>query len=312
MFAGRGMSSVNQYKNVMGIYPQGWRVSIVFRHEAEKKEVLVRLMGTLRQEIPSDPKPGDPKPGDPKPPAPPKPAADSPASKMFDGSKPDYANFYFNKLERDKLLAAAKKQGDFTSLTGDWEIKATGAIKGNRKASATFTIKGKDKHDVIEANLDDLVYSLEPVAVNQPEGAVVSPPGSGGLLMAMYMYRQLLVYGPDPKSGFTEFAHGGSEPYYLPAPEGQRPDWAKLRVDCNVIRARLGTATGKFYFTQKDNTLIGYEVETDKMKDPCEVYLSEYQKVGDRMLPGKMQVRQGDKVFADLTIAAAGYKLSAK
>src|SRR5437868_5445117 len=63
-FAGRPMAgaSVNQYKNVLGLFPKGWRVPLVYRHEAdgksEKREVLVRLMGVQRQELPGQPQGG--------------------------------------------------------------------------------------------------------------------------------------------------------------------------------------------------------------------------------------------------------------
>src|SRR5437764_4085531 len=77
-FAGRPMASVNQYKNVLGIYPKGWRLPLIYRRENQKHEILVRLMGVLpkggvedRPERPERPRPGRPGrpggPGDPEP-----------------------------------------------------------------------------------------------------------------------------------------------------------------------------------------------------------------------------------------------------
>src|SRR4051794_30997158 len=75
-FNGRPVSSVNQYKNILGLYPKGWRVPIKFRRENDKnqtetKETLVRLMGIIRQEVSDQaeakPAPG-PRPGGPRPP----------------------------------------------------------------------------------------------------------------------------------------------------------------------------------------------------------------------------------------------------
>ena len=35
-FAGRPMTSVNQYKNVLGIYPRGWRLPLAYRRDNEQ------------------------------------------------------------------------------------------------------------------------------------------------------------------------------------------------------------------------------------------------------------------------------------
>ena len=50
-FAGRPVLSTNQYKNVLGIYPKGWRLPLTYRRDNKKHEVLVRLMGILPKEM---------------------------------------------------------------------------------------------------------------------------------------------------------------------------------------------------------------------------------------------------------------------
>ena len=40
---------------------------------------------------------------------------------MYEAKK-GYANWYFNELAQDKLLAAAKKHGDFAGVPGKWVI----------------------------------------------------------------------------------------------------------------------------------------------------------------------------------------------
>src|SRR5436189_3996887 len=52
-FADRHLGSVNHYRNVLGIYPRGWRVPIEYRRGRDKKETLVRLMGVQRKELPN-------------------------------------------------------------------------------------------------------------------------------------------------------------------------------------------------------------------------------------------------------------------
>src|SRR5205823_4042805 len=118
-FAGRPMTSVNQFKNIVGIFPKGWRMPMSFRHNNDKKEALVRLRGYLALEVNDQGKPKEaqpapqPKPRDPKDPKKPveKPK-DSPAAKLYE-PKPGFANYYFNKQHRDRLMAGFKKHGDF-------------------------------------------------------------------------------------------------------------------------------------------------------------------------------------------------------
>ena len=78
--------------------------------------------------------------GPPKParPAPHKPISDSPAAKLYE-AKPGFANYYFNRQARDRLLDGFRKHGDFTKLPKAWTVEADGDIKG-RKAKAVFTL----------------------------------------------------------------------------------------------------------------------------------------------------------------------------
>src|SRR5438105_3681934 len=111
-FAGRPTLTVNQYKNVLGIYPKDWRLPVVYRRNNVKKEILVRLMKLQRQQqqaLEED----RPRPPDPRMPQPPKAKIpETPAAKLYE-PKLGYANYYFNKLERDRLLGEFRKHGDF-------------------------------------------------------------------------------------------------------------------------------------------------------------------------------------------------------
>ncbi|MDX1944401.1 MAG: trypsin-like peptidase domain-containing protein, partial [Pirellulaceae bacterium] len=44
-FGGRPIPSANAFKNVLGIFPKGWRVPLSFRHKTATHDVLVRLAG---------------------------------------------------------------------------------------------------------------------------------------------------------------------------------------------------------------------------------------------------------------------------
>ncbi len=140
-FAGRPLRSVNQYKNVLGLFPKGWRVPLVYRRNNEKKEILVRLMQLQQSQTaggqPSKPKP---RPGPPRRRTPPRYSPNSLAAKLYE-PKPGFANYYFNKIERDRLLTAFHKHGDFASVAGAWTFEAQAADAKGLKADAQVSIR---------------------------------------------------------------------------------------------------------------------------------------------------------------------------
>src|SRR6185437_7514366 len=126
----------------------------------------------------------------------------------------------------------------------------------------------------------------------------------GGVLMALYQYRQLLVYGV--KGFATGISHGGVEPFYPPQEGQTKPDYNKWRVDAEVLRTRHAGVDGKWYFSMsKDDTagqLLGFEIWMDRDEDPCEVYLFDYRDVEGGKLPHRIEIRFGDKPYANLIV----------
>jgi S1-C subfamily serine protease len=321
-FAGRRILSVNQFKNVLGLYPKGWRLPLIYRHQNEKKQmethdVLVRLMGVQRQELPQpgqpqpqpQPQPGPrPGPGPARPPIP-----NSPANKFYE-AKNGFANYYFNKQEQERLLKAFQKHGDFSKATGDWSLRTTGTLYAGigprgKRVVADFTLKSKGakdrQNDLVQAIVDGLDYSLEPLNDEEKAATRRDPPDSGGLLMALYQYRQLLVLGA--KGFATGISHGGVEPFYPPREGETKPDYEKMRVDAEVLRSRHAGVDGKWYFSMKNDEtagqLLGFEIWLDRDEDPCEVYLFDYKKdEAGAQLPHRFEIRSGDKTYANLVV----------
>jgi hypothetical protein len=304
-FAGRVVTSTNQFKNILGIYPKEWRVPVTIRRgTTERHEMLIRLMGNMATEKEQPPMPGAPPGPGPAPklpptPAPPKGSGSGEPAKMYKPKK-GYANWYFNELERDRLLAEFKKHGDFSTNSGAWVADGKYA-KGDQPGSLRFEISdGKDGADPI-MNLDlNIKYSLSPLKQTDP-ALQREPIGSGGLMMALYHYRRLLTLGA---KGFeAEFAHGGFEPFYPYPADGSVPkSLAALRVDCEVLRTRHASVECKWYFDRKEHALLGVETYVTKDGDPCEVYFYDYKDVDGRKLPHRLEVRFGDKQYAVLTI----------
>lgn len=316
-FAGRPIGNGNEFKNVIGIYPKGWRMPLVYRHENTKHEALVRLMGYTAKVIQDA--------NDKKPPvqvAPPAPAGAG--AKLYEAKK-GFANYYFNKLHRDRLLANLKKQGDFTALTGEWVIDAD-MIQKKKKGEARFSLREekladkKGTRQLIKLSLDGIPYDLDLLKLDldnkrtqeELERELVQPTGSGGLMAAMFHYRELLTRGD---KGFTECFHGGHEPFYPPPADGSTPkQQTDVRIDCEVILTEHTDIYGKWYFALKDRpgipagTLVGFEVTAARGFDPCEVYLYDFKPVDGRVLPQKLFVHHGNDRFATFTVKE--YKLA--
>lgn len=299
-FDGRLLTSANHFRNVLGIFPRGWRVPLEYRREQTmKKEILVRLMGIQRRVL-SDPNP-QPPPG-PKPI--PAPKVDSPAAKYYE-PKPGFANYYFNKVEQNRLLDAFRKHGDFSKLTGAWGF--TGSIRLKQlKSESPVRVEIKEEkqgasfRSVVQFKVDAFPYVLEPLKPGQDEKELRQPLGSGGLLAALYVYQRLLTQG---KKGFEKFDHGGYEPVYPPPPDGKMAARLKdLRQDAEVLNTEHGPFKAKWFFSQKDQQLVGFELWQAENEDPCEVYFSDYRAVNGRMLPHRLQVIHGDSHYGTITV----------
>ena len=300
-FAGRPVTSVNQYKNVLGLFPKGWRVPLVYRRNNEKHEILVRLMQLQQSEVEEGARPKS-RPGPRRAP----PVHKSAASKLYE-PKQGFANFYFNKLERDRLLTAARAHGDFTRLTGDWRLEGETDQKlrvdvtvqeegGSNLPSPGGTSKPPPAKTIVRLTLGNLKYELDPLKPEQDVQSLLEPRGSGGLLMALYQYRRFLTLGP---AGFEQyFYHGGYEPYYrLPAVLGPMQDLSSFRVDAEVLVTEHAAVPAKWYFSRDDHRLLGFEVTASKDQDPCEVSLGDYRIANGRYLPHRLEVRHGNGSF---------------
>jgi S1-C subfamily serine protease len=307
-FGGRPITTANGFKNALGIYPKGWRVPLSYRREGERYDILVRLAGLHAQEdllqkalgrppqmmpLPKPLEPPDepgkqpsapkgkkqaeprlpmPKPGRPMPPGmllPPAPMPEA-VKKVFE-EKHGYANYYFNKLQQDRLAKAWKARGDFKDLGGAW------TISGKLESGSAFQLRLTAADALLQAPAGDFKW-----APGQETAAAVSPPGSGGLLPALYLWRRLAVDGP----------RAFDNVYYLgTAPLADRDALVDVLVgSCHGLECW-------FYFAPGQGDLLAMEMYPGEHVDPCELYFSAYRDVAGRFLPGSIEVRTGDYRF---------------
>jgi S1-C subfamily serine protease len=319
-FAGRPITSVNHYRNILGVFPRGWRVPMEYRRENQKKEVLVRLMGVQRKGQPQppdegeQPPPGKPLPGKPGIPGRPggkagAPGPQGPGAKLYE-ARPGFANYYFNKHEKNRLLAAFRRHGDFSAVAGSWALEGDVRLLRARTESKFELALAEEKQGegvrpVVNYKVGAFPYTLQPLQA--AEGEVRMPKESGGLMPAMFLLQRMFTLGD---KGFTECTHGGYEPLYPPPAEGKTPaSLASLRVDAEVLNTRFGPFLTKFFFSRQDQKLIGLEMRLGENEDPCEVYLSDYRPVEGRLLPHRFVVQYGDTHYGTFTVDS--YKLAA-
>ena len=300
-FASRPLTSVNQYKNVLGIFPKEWRMPMVYRRNNEKKEVLVRLMGLQASEK-------EPKKGAGAPPPAPAPVVSGPAAKFYK-AKPGYANYYFNEQSLKNLLANFKKIGDFTTATGEWSWEGTYDRENRTYDFKASVVDKKDGTPVVKFNTTNGDYDLEPVKVGLTEADRLLPAYSGGLMNALYHYRRFLTL---EAKGFEKgaFVHGGVEPAYVVPADGKVKEFKDIRVMGEVVRTEHVDIPAKWYFYRADlnprlagkhpypdYALFAAEVSVGAGTDPCELYFSDFKAVGGRQVPHKMEVRFQDKRY---------------
>jgi len=109
------------------------------------------------------------------------------------------------------------------------------------------------------------------------------PPQSGGLLMAMHVFKKMLREGPD---GFTESLYIGSE--FLDG-RGER---------VHVLQANIGLLESRWYFSASDKTLVGFDVMIEPDVDECEVRILEWTDADGIQTPRRFRVTSGGREVA--------------
>ncbi len=305
-FAGRQVTSDNHYKNVLGIFPRGWRVPLEYRRGDTKQEILVRLMGMQRKELPDGPPKDEPKQ---QPIIKGQPGAQGPAGEFYK-PKPGFANYYFNLEEKARVFASFKKVSDLTASTGAWNIDGDVRLLKSRTDSP-FSVEIKEEKDSpkVMLKIDAFPETLDALATDTKGIDFRKPKGSGGLMAALYVWRDLLTNG---ERHLKDCVHGGMEPFYPPPTDGSAvKNWTDQRVDADVITNSHGPYQTKWFFARSDQKLLGFELRMQELnEDPCEVYFSDYKLVNGQQMPHRMQVYYQDVHYGTFTITS--YKLAAK
>lgn len=313
-FANRTIDTANTYKNILGIYPKGWKVPVVIRTpDGGRHDVNIRLNGLhgeaelldMTEKMLEPPIPPEkPRiPGEEKEKKPLEIPIEIPGlqKKMEEAKIPafikpvyekkrGYANFHFNRIELKRVTESWRKGfGTKEPDTGEWLLE--GKITGNPD---TYKIKiDEDGIDyVFPADmglwLNDPTKQKDSLH-SDPRYHYVAPRGSGGLFAALYLWRLMVTH---PKLEFADVTYAGTAPI--------RGD---LSVVYDVLDVYWETVFARFYFSQADGRLVLMEFYSDERRDfPGEIYFNKYVKIDEMLVPSQLEVRYGPIHFGSFDI----------
>ncbi|MDR3182627.1 MAG: S1C family serine protease, partial [Planctomycetaceae bacterium] len=269
-FAGRTIDSANTFKNVLGIFPKGWRLPVTVRGSDGKRfETFVRLAGLhseaeLQQwtaesgfwKMKDDKKLPKNKERKKTSAAPALPPSDY-------ESRTGYANFYYNRIERQRVLKAFR---NWTLNNGYW----TTADKDAAANNASWTISTSKTAFVVSDggiqytlplgkgfwNVNLMLETKE--FVTDPLSHYQAPRGSGGLFTALYLMRRLYL---SDDAADADIVYTGTAPLA-----------GNLDVLCDVITAAWRGNEVRFYFAPATGKPVLVEMFGSAIEHPCEVY----------------------------------------
>jgi serine protease Do len=306
-FGGRQITTTNGFKNTLGIFPKGWRVPLSYRRQGERVDTLVRLEGVhATEELLGKMALGGIAP--PKPRQAPEPGRENPEKKPRESELPipggrphrnskepekkldekiakvfterhGYANYYFNKIERDRVWKQNNQLGEFTGLNGNWFI--TGKLDDD--VPFEITLGERVAGGRINRVLQEVDFDLE-------LQTQLAPRKSGGLLLALHQWRRFLIEGPERFGNV----------YFL----GTAPLYGSVELDglADVLVGTYDVLESRFYFDPTDGKLIAMELYPDIDVDPCELFFREYTWVDGRQVPFLIDVHFGDERYTTIRV----------
>jgi serine protease Do len=312
--AGRSVRTANAFKNILGTLPAGWRVPLVYRRGGRREEILVRLAGVhaaaelaaivegkdpRRSRKKPGPRDGQPPPdghdqdrpeGGPEDAAAGRPAPLPDAVRGLYEPKRGYTNHHFNLMERDRVMRQVA-----TSLAGAFGGRWT--LTGKLATGEDFRIELSDSEGMI-----DLPTGTTRVDATGQLDANPSPPGSGGMLAALLLWRRLLLAAGDAAEASGPLGRTG---YWGTAPldPGALGRADRLRL-VDVLESSVAGVESRFAVSDT-GAVVGVDLWTAPDADPCEVRFTEVLPNHPQGMPAVIEVRHGNDVFGVFRVETA-------
>ncbi len=304
--ANRDINTVNQLKNIVGIFPSGWRIPITFSHAGESTETYLRLqrLHTLAEmkalageeiepdpipkQVPDEQKPeGEKKPGDEQsdePQAKDKKEAEANQEFLKDKfvAREGFANYHFNTVELDRVFSNQRQLGTWSGKSKTWRIE--GKVFGEQTA---FTAELGESELIAKLGDSDLK-----IASDKGWAKAIDNQSLESFLIGLKLYQQWLLVGP---KAMGDVIYVGTAPVI-----GDRGLM-------DVVRVASGEVDARFLISPVDGTIQSLEIEADEDRDPAEVYFRDYQTVDGLRVPTKVLLQFGTEVLLGVTEASVTF-----
>jgi serine protease Do len=186
-----------------------------------------------------------------------------------------FANYYFNRLERQQVWQRVSELGDFASLPAAWKL--TGTVAGETTAAEVWIGPAAGQLRVGSRSLD--------VPLGDELAELADRNDDRGLLVALRAWQELLVGGPT-RLGDTLYL--GTAPIY---PQLDK-NFAQVEI-CDCLQTTWYDAIVRFYVPVGSSEVALIEVTGGGTRDPVEVYLDRYREQAGKRLPGRLRLQYG-------------------
>jgi len=296
--AGRPVDTPNAFKNILGTLPEGWRVPLSYRRAGQRYDVLVRLAGThspgelvaktegrpspvpdpdRRKPDPKTPRPKKLKDAEPKDLLPrvsaggPQPRRVPEIIRQHYEARRGYANYAYNRRHQERVFGAWTAESRLDSARGLW------TLVGRTQGGQPVRFELDDAGARVQLPGEGATYRAE----DEP-ALRLDPPGSGGLLVALHLWRRLAVEGP---RRFGEVYYQGTAPL------------AGRAAPADVLVGVTASVECRFYFAVESGQLVALEMFPDEGVDPCELGFFDFRPNGNHVVPGRIEVHHGDRRY---------------
>lgn len=284
-FAGRLVSSANDFQNVLGIYPEGTRLPLTWRDKEGLHTATIRLRPLhdfqKAPELPEERKPKDEKHPDEHDDEQQKFEAPEELPKELTRlfvERDGFCNYHFNEVQQSKLLdpmrARVGAKGDPKNV---WLISLSSSGSETKDAKTPpISLTGELTVGPTAAGLklDGVPYlqnAENPVAAEEPTQLP-------GLLTAVLQLRKLLS---GEKAAFNEQLAMG-QTLHLP-----------LQKLVNILVTREGARTCRWYFTSESPFPVGVDVEYGQGIDEARLVFEDWHETENAVFPGRIGIVAG-------------------
>jgi len=266
-FAGRALTSANDFKNILGIFPAGARVPLTWENIDGRRTTSIRLRPLHEfQQVPELPE--ERKPDDHDDPANPHDDGDDEAPEQWAHlleSREGFTNYAFNRQQQTRLLKPLTKQlKRFKDRSGTWQLSVPAdAVEEPMSLVVAKNGAGLTQGDTPwHQNADTLDSDSEPTDFP-------------GLLTAALQWHRFFR---DPTDSWTDVVYIGTELQYE---TGQPVD---------ILQTQFGSITCRWLFTNENEFPFGVDVESGSGQDEARLLFENWSASNDIPYPQRIGV----------------------